>query len=54
MTHEDFIIRYLKLFPDDEYNKKTAHLLGGILDTSKDGWATSFLLQQVNLTFFAA
>lgn len=38
MTHEDFIIRYLKLFPDEEqYNRKTAHLLGGIVDTSKDG-----------------
>jgi solute carrier family 25 aspartate/glutamate transporter 12/13 len=37
MTHEDFIIRYLQLFPSEKYNKKTAYLLGGILDTSKDG-----------------
>ena len=29
MTHEDFIIHYLKLFPEERYNKKTAHLLGG-------------------------
>lgn len=40
MTHEDFILKYLKLFPDENYNKKTAHLLGGILDTSKDGFVS--------------
>jgi len=38
MTHEDFIVRYLRLF-EDKYTKKTAYLLGGILDTSKDGYA---------------
>lgn len=37
MTHEDFIVKYLQLFSDN-YAKKTAYLLGGILDTSKDGY----------------
>lgn len=38
MTHEDFIRRFLKLFTHDNYNKQTVAMLGGILDTSKDGY----------------
>lgn len=39
MTYEDFIVKYLNLIPqvDDPVSKKTIKLLGGILDTSKDG-----------------
>jgi hypothetical protein len=51
MTHEDFIVKYLQLLKEN-YPKKTAYLLGGILDTSKDGYVikgnwgdcTSFIL----------
>ncbi|KAI1289505.1 Calcium-binding mitochondrial carrier protein Aralar1 [Halotydeus destructor] len=37
MTHEDFIRRYLQLFPEENHNKTSVDVLGGILDTSKDG-----------------
>lgn len=39
MTYEDFIVKYLSLIPhlDDPTSKRTLKLLGGILDTSKDG-----------------
>ena len=39
MTYEDFIVKYLNLIPhlDDPTWKKVLKLLGGILDTSKDG-----------------
>lgn len=37
MTHEDFIRQFLKLYPEETHNKVTVNLLGGILDTSKDG-----------------
>jgi len=37
MTDEDFIVRFLNLFPDSGYNKESASLLCGILDQSKDG-----------------
>lgn len=39
MTYEDFIVKYLNLYPsaDDVNLKKSIKVLGGILDTSKDG-----------------
>jgi len=37
MTDEDFVVKFLKLFPDENYNKESASLLCGILDQSKDG-----------------
>ena len=37
MTEEDFIVRYLRLFPEKDYNKHSAKILCGILDQSKDG-----------------
>lgn len=37
MTHEDFMRQYLKLYEESNYNKDTVNILGGILDTSKDG-----------------
>ena len=36
MTDEDFLVRFLKIFPESGYNKDSAKLLCGILDTSKD------------------
>ena len=37
MTDEDFIVRFLQLFPSSNFNKQSAKLLCGILDQSKDG-----------------
>ena len=37
MTDEDFVVRFLRLFPESDYNKESASLLCGILDQSKDG-----------------
>ena len=37
MTDEDFIVGYLKLLPEKNYNKESANILCGILDQSKDG-----------------
>ena len=37
MTAADFIRGYLGLFPDPNYDPASVALLGGILDTSKDG-----------------
>lgn len=39
MTYDDFIVKYLNLYPqvDDPNSKKSIKVLGGILDTSKDG-----------------
>lgn len=37
MTEVDFLVRYLGIFPEQEYNKHSAHLLSGVLDSSKDG-----------------
>ncbi|RWS05155.1 Calcium-binding mitochondrial carrier protein Aralar1-like protein [Dinothrombium tinctorium] len=37
MTAEDFVLKYLGLFPTKQFNPLTVKLLGGILDTSKDG-----------------
>ncbi|XP_060523908.1 calcium-binding mitochondrial carrier protein Aralar1 isoform X2 [Cylas formicarius] len=37
MTAEDFVIKYLKLLDDKDYNADTVRLLAGIVDTSKDG-----------------
>lgn len=37
MTDVDFLVRYLELFPQDNYNKHSANLLSGVLDSSKDG-----------------
>jgi solute carrier family 25 aspartate/glutamate transporter 12/13 len=38
MTDEDFIVGYLKLFPEKNYNEDSAKVLCGILDQSKDGF----------------
>lgn len=37
MTAEDFVIKYLTLLDDNNYNKDTVRLLAAIVDTSKDG-----------------
>ncbi|XP_075678319.1 calcium-binding mitochondrial carrier protein aralar1 isoform X1 [Dermatophagoides pteronyssinus] len=37
MTKEDFIRRYLGLYTEDNFNPRTVNILGGVLDTSKDG-----------------
>ncbi|XP_065334987.1 calcium-binding mitochondrial carrier protein Aralar1 isoform X3 [Cloeon dipterum] len=37
MTPTDFIRGFLGLFPDSNYNEESVGLLGGIIDTSKDG-----------------
>ena len=36
MTDEDFLVKFLKIFPEKNFNKDSAKLLCGILDTSKD------------------
>lgn len=38
MTSEDFIRRFLGFYTEDDFNPKTVNILGGILDTSKDGY----------------
>ena len=37
MTDEDFVIKYLELLPEANYNKESLHLLCGVLDQSKEG-----------------
>lgn len=37
MTDEDFVIKYLGLLPETNYNKESLHLLCGVLDQSKEG-----------------
>ena len=37
LTYEDFVVRFLGLLPEDDYNKETLALFGGILDQGKDG-----------------
>jgi len=37
MTDEDFVIKYLGLLPEHNYNKQSLHLLCGVLDQSKEG-----------------
>ena len=37
ITAEDFVRKYLGLFTTADHNKKSVKLLGGIIDTSKDG-----------------
>ena len=37
MTDEDFVVKFLQLFPSENFNKNSVKLLCGILDQSKDG-----------------
>lgn len=37
MTPEDFIRKYLGLFPGDNYNVESVNMLASIVNTSKDG-----------------
>ncbi|ENN72205.1 hypothetical protein YQE_11135, partial [Dendroctonus ponderosae] len=37
MTPDDFVIRFLGLLNDKDFNADTVRLLAGIVDTSKDG-----------------
>jgi len=37
MTDEDFVIKYLGLLPEENYNKESLRLLMGVLDQSRDG-----------------
>jgi len=37
MTKEDFVIKYLGLLPQNNYNKKSLDLLCGVIDQSKEG-----------------
>ena len=36
MTDEDFVVRYLKLLPEKDYNCETLSLLAGVIDSNKD------------------
>jgi len=36
MTADDFVRRFLGLFPSPNYNEESVKLLAGIIDTSKD------------------
>ena len=36
MTDVDFLVRYLGLFPEEGFNRRSCKLLSGVLDTSKD------------------
>ena len=38
MTLNDFVRKYLGLYPTDDYNSETVRLLGSVVDTSKDGF----------------
>lgn len=38
MTANDFVRKYLGLFPAENFNKESVELLAGIVDTSKDGF----------------
>lgn len=37
MTPADFVRHYLGLYTEPNFNQNSVNLLGGILDTSKDG-----------------
>jgi hypothetical protein len=37
MTDVDFIVKYLHLLPEEDFNKRSVKTLSGALDTSKDG-----------------
>ena len=37
MRAGDFIQRYLGFLPEKDFNEESVKLLGGIVDTSKDG-----------------
>lgn len=37
MSLKNFVIDYLKLLPEKDYNKGTVELIGGVVDSSKDG-----------------
>lgn len=37
MTSEDFVRRFLGLFPEENHNEESVKLLGGIADSNKDG-----------------
>ena len=36
MTNEDFVVHYLKLLPEENYNKDTLNLFAGVIDSNKD------------------
>jgi solute carrier family 25 (mitochondrial aspartate/glutamate transporter), member 12/13 len=44
MTDADFVIRYLGLVPEQNYNVETVKLLGNVIDTTKDGLVSQLLL----------
>ena len=52
MTDEDFIVGYLKLFPEKNYNEDSAKVLCGILDQSKDGLVISSLKILANMIMY--
>lgn len=37
LTSEDFIRKFLGLYPEDNFNSKSVDILAGVVDTSKDG-----------------
>ena len=59
LTYEDFVVRFLKLLPEKNYNKETLALFGGILDQvlhdisyhvylgPGQGWSRAHLVQRV-------
>ena len=49
MTSSDFIRGFLGLFPDANFNPRSVSLLGGIIDTSKDGYIPRRLINSKNL-----
>ncbi|XP_053603299.1 calcium-binding mitochondrial carrier protein Aralar1 isoform X1 [Plodia interpunctella] len=38
ITSEDFVRKFLGLFPEDDYNKQSVELIAGIVDMDKDGF----------------
>lgn len=42
MTAPDFVRGFLGLYKDANYNSQSVKLLGGIIDTSKDGFVHHF------------
>jgi solute carrier family 25 aspartate/glutamate transporter 12/13 len=40
MTPADFVQKYLGIYSDANFNSDSVKLLGGIVDTSKDGYVS--------------
>ena len=47
MTLEDFILKYIGLLTDTEYNEDSLKLLANVVDTTKDGYVVTAISQPV-------